>query len=85
MSGPKGALVSVSSPAPRLLPQKRKDKTMRLAWSLLDISKQTGLSVSFLRKEVRDGRLPIKRFGRRVLVLDADLKTYLGQENVTAV
>ena len=50
---------------------------MKLAWSLIEISKQTGLSVSFLRKEIRAGRLPIKRFGRRVLVLDADLNAYL--------
>ena len=49
----------------------------RLAWSLKDISKNTGLSLGFLRNEVRAKRLLIKKFGRRVLVLDSDLKTYL--------
>jgi len=49
----------------------------RLAWSLTEIAKQTGLSVSFLRKEIRDGNLIIKRFGRRILVRDEDLRLYL--------
>lgn len=49
----------------------------RLAWSLKDISKNTGLSVGFLRNEVRAKRLQLKKFGRRVLVLDSDLKAYL--------
>lgn len=55
----------------------------KIAWSLGDISEATGLSLGFLRKEVRSKRLPIKRFGRRVLVLDEDLKSYLsrGSEN----
>ena len=49
----------------------------RAAWSLTDISTLTGLSVGYLRNEQRAGRLPIKKFGRRVLVLDQDLQTYL--------
>lgn len=49
----------------------------RLAWGLREVSNATGLSVPFLRAEVRAGRLPIRRFGRRVLVRDEDLKAYL--------
>lgn len=49
----------------------------RIAWSLADISKQTGLSLGFLRNEVRAARLPVRKFGRRVLVLDDDLRAYL--------
>ena len=49
----------------------------RLAWGLNQISECTGLSVAFLRAEVRAGRLPVRRFGRRVLVRDEDLKDYL--------
>lgn len=49
----------------------------RIAWSLTDISDSTGLSLGFLRNEVRRGSLPVKKFGRRVLVLDEDLKNYL--------
>jgi hypothetical protein len=49
----------------------------RAAWSLAEISSLTGLSVGYLRNEQRAGRLPVKRFGRRVVVLDQDLQVYL--------
>jgi hypothetical protein len=44
----------------------------RLTWGLSEVSKSTGLSVAFLRAEVRAGRLPVRRFGRRVFVRDED-------------
>lgn len=53
--------------------------TERVAWSLQEIAKATGLSLGFLRNEVRRGALRVKRFGRRVLVLDEDLKDYLSE------
>ena len=49
----------------------------RIAWSLAEISEATGLSIGFLRNDVRRGVLQIKKFGRRVLVLDEELKRYL--------
>ena len=51
--------------------------TQRLAWGLAEIAKATGLSLGFLRNEVRRGALPTRKCGRRVLVLDEDLKKYL--------
>jgi hypothetical protein len=51
--------------------------TSRIAWSLAEISVLTGLSLGYLRNEQRSGRLAIKKFGRRVVVLDEDLRTYL--------
>ncbi len=51
----------------------------RLAWGLNEISERTGLSVAFLRAEIRAGRLPVRRFGRRVLVRDEDLKAYISR------
>jgi excisionase family DNA binding protein len=51
----------------------------RIAWSLGEISDATGLSLGFLRNDVRRGTLPIRKFGRRVLVLDEDLKAYLSK------
>jgi excisionase family DNA binding protein len=51
--------------------------SQRMAWGLGDIAELTGLSIAFLRNEVRAGRLPVRRFGRRVLVRDEDLKTYI--------
>jgi len=51
--------------------------SQRLAWSLDEIAESTGLSLGFLRKDVRRGALPVRRFGRRVLVLKEDLENYL--------
>ena len=53
--------------------------SQRIAWSLAEISKATGLSVGFLRNDVRRGVLKIRKFGRRVLVLDGELKRYLNE------
>lgn len=50
-----------------------------VAWSLAEISEATGLSIGFLRNDVRRGALPTRKFGRRVLVLDEDLRSYLIQ------
>ena len=49
----------------------------RMAWGLAEVSSATGLSVNFLRYEVTRGNLPVKRFGRRVLIRNEDLMTYL--------
>lgn len=49
----------------------------RLGWGLADIEEATGLSQGFLRNELRAGRLPFRKFGRRVLVRDEDLQRYL--------
>jgi excisionase family DNA binding protein len=51
--------------------------SQRMAWGLGEISEHTGLSLAFLRAEVRNGRLPVRRFGRRVLVKNEDLEAYL--------
>lgn len=56
----------------------------KIAWSLRDISEMTGLSIGFLRNEVRAARLKVKRFGRRVLVLDEELRRYLNHSGEEA-
>jgi excisionase family DNA binding protein len=53
--------------------------TQRMAWALGEVAEFTGLSLAFLRNEVRAGRLPVKKFGRRILVRDEDLKQYLAE------
>jgi hypothetical protein len=52
----------------------------RLAWGVGDISLSTGLSAGFLRKQIKAGKLRARRAGRRILVLDRDLRTYLRGE-----
>ena len=49
----------------------------KLAYSVEDISEQTSLSKAFLRLEIKRGKLKIKRFGRRVLICDEDLREYI--------
>ena len=51
--------------------------TQRLAWRLKELAPASGLSVSFLRKEIRAGRLAAKRAGAAILVLDSDFRRYL--------
>ena len=56
-----------------------KESTKKMAWGLGEIAESTGLSIGFLRNEVRRKALPIRKFGRRVLVLEEDLKSYLSK------
>lgn len=54
----------------------------KLAYSVGEISKQTSLSIPFLRTEIRAGNLKAKRFGSRVLILSQDLQAYLLKQKV---
>ena len=58
------------------------NKQEKLAYSVEEISEQTTLSKSFLRNEIRAGKLRVVRPGnsRRVLVLNEDLQAYLKRE-----
>lgn len=49
----------------------------KIAFSIEEIAEQTTLSKAFLRLEIKRGKLKVKRFGRRVLVLKDDLQKYL--------
>lgn len=53
----------------------------RLAWGLDEISTGTGLSIGFLRGQLRIGALKSRRIGRRLLILDEDLRAWLGQDS----
>jgi len=54
---------------------------VKQAYSIGDVSERTSLSKSFIRNEIRSGNLRARRFGRRVLVLSADLDAYLQKGN----
>lgn len=53
--------------------------SQRMAWGLGEVAEFTGLSLAFVRNEVRAGRLPFRRFGRRILIRDEDLQKYLAE------
>ncbi len=55
----------------------------KMAYSIDEVSRQTSLSKPFLRLEIKRGRLNAKHFGRRVLVLNQDLKNYLNKAEQT--
>ncbi len=74
-----GLLAATSTTARRKWNMDPHRTSDRVAWSLAEISEQTGLSIGYLRNEMRGGRLPVKRFGRRILVLEQDLREYLSR------
>jgi hypothetical protein len=52
----------------------------QLAYSLVQASEATSLSVVYLRKEIRSKSLRAKLVGKRVLILDADLRNWLEEK-----
>jgi hypothetical protein len=51
--------------------------THRKAYSVPELSRLYPLSIGFLREEIRRGALPVRRVGRRVLILHDDWETYV--------
>jgi excisionase family DNA binding protein len=49
----------------------------KLAYSVEEISEMTSLSKAFLRLEIKANKLKAKLCGRRVLILNSDLQSYL--------
>lgn len=49
----------------------------KLAYSVEEISERTSLSKAFLRLEIKRGKLKVRRFGRRVIIRDEDLREYI--------
>ncbi len=51
----------------------------RLAYSVEECAALTSISKATLRKEIKAGRLKVKRAGRRVLILKDDFMNYLNE------
>ena len=49
------------------------------AFSLREITREYGLSLNLIRKEIESRRLPVRRVGTRILVLARDLAEWLEQ------
>jgi hypothetical protein len=45
-----------------------------------ELAAASGLSVQFLRKEIREGKLPRRKIGGAVIILDEDARAYLAGE-----
>ncbi len=51
----------------------------RRGHSIRDVCQSLGLSKGFLVREIKTGRLGARRLGRRLIVLEEDLRQYLEQ------
>lgn len=53
--------------------------TPKLGWTLDELARSLSVSVPFIRLEVKRGRLKAAHLGRRVVVLDSEVRRYLEQ------
>jgi excisionase family DNA binding protein len=51
----------------------------KLGWTLHELARSLSVSVPFIRLEVKRGRLKAAHLGRRVVVLDSEVRRYLAQ------
>lgn len=51
--------------------------TLKKAHSVAEVAEQISGSVSFVRKQIRLGKLKARLLGSRVMILDSDLNEYL--------
>lgn len=56
----------------------------KIGRSVAEVASVTSLSKSFLRIEIKAGKLKARKFGRRVVILDADLEKYLESAEIMA-
>jgi len=62
-------MVTNSGNAPSISPKR--------GYSIRDLCAAFGVSKGFVLAEIKRGKLPARRFGRRVIVLHEDLAVYL--------
>jgi hypothetical protein len=66
-------------------PESPTSGTPKLGWTLHELARSLSVSVPFLRLEVKRGRLKAAHLGRRVIVLDTEVRRYLTQANGAVV
>jgi excisionase family DNA binding protein len=71
------SVVQVSSQAQGA--DSERPSTPKLGWTLDELARSLGVSVPFIRLEVKRGRLRAAHLGRRVVVLDSEVHRYLAQ------
>jgi excisionase family DNA binding protein len=57
------------------------DKTVnqKLGWTLDELANSLSVSVPFLRLEIKRGKLRAAHLGRRIVLLDAEVRRYLAE------
>jgi excisionase family DNA binding protein len=66
--------VETNSPTPS-----RSDSAPKLGWTVDELARSLSVSVPFLRLELKRGRLKAAHLGRRVVVLDTEVRRYLAE------
>ena len=57
--------------------QEQKSRSPKLGWTFEELASSLSVSVPFLRLEVKRGRLKAAHLGRRVVLLDSDVRRYI--------
>jgi len=57
----------------------------KLGWTLQELARSLSVSLPFLRLELKRGRLKAAHLGRRVVVLDTEVRRYLTQASAAPV
>jgi excisionase family DNA binding protein len=55
------------------------NSAQKLGWTLEELALSLSVSVPFLRLEIKRGRLHAARLGRRVVLLDSEVRRYLAE------
>jgi len=64
-------------------PDSERPSVQKLGWTLDELARSLSVSVPFIRLEVKRGRLKAAHLGRRVVVLDTEVRRYLAQASDT--
>jgi excisionase family DNA binding protein len=56
----------------------------RVAWSIEDAARATGISKSTMRRAIDQGKLPVSRIGRRVVISDETLHRFVQDQSTSA-
>jgi excisionase family DNA binding protein len=56
-----------------------KKNNQKLGWTLDELASSLSVSIPFLRLEIKRRRLRAAHLGRRVVILDAEVRRYLAQ------
>ncbi|MGO9265218.1 MAG: helix-turn-helix domain-containing protein [Candidatus Binataceae bacterium] len=59
--------------------REKKFSNEKLGWTFEELARSLSVSVPFLRLEVKRGRLKAAHLGRRVVLLDRDVRRYLAE------
>lgn len=55
------------------------ERTRKLAHSIREVTALTGVGRSFIYEEIKEGRLRVRKAGRRSLIFEADLQAWLAK------